>query len=370
MEHLASLRQKIPFLIPEDQRPIRVHTDTLVPFFRRLSAMLAAGINVARSLDFLSMSEDDPKLAEALRLLVKQVNAGHQVSRALKAPRLRELFTQTTVSMLMVGEQTGALSDVIEKTADLQEKQQKLRREFIGALTYPAVLGCMICLVALIFVFVLGNKDQGLFAMFGGNLPWPSKVLVSAAEYLRNPGKLLLGIGVLAGIGLAFWTKLKTDKGFRLRFDSLVLTLPVFGPVVAKVSSARMLYVISASVAVGIPMSKALSLALEVCDNTAMRERLDRSIILFREGNDLAECLEKNDVFPKLVTSMLHTGLETGQVDVILGKLSNNFEEDVSQTIADATRLAEPILLGFSGAVAGFLALATLMPIIQLVNHL
>lgn len=351
---------------PDPLAPIVVKPALLVPLFRRLSAMLSAGISVSRSLDFLAGSEDDPKLTQALDYMVRQIQGGRSLSKTMRSNRLELIFPPIIVSLIAVGEQTGGLVAVMEKLADLTEKQQRLRREFVSALAYPCVLAVVMTLVAITFVLILGPRDQGLFSMFGGKLPWPTELLVSFSNFLRRPD--LIAVALLAvGACLHYFRKrVREDNDFAIAVDARILTIPVVGPLLLKTAAARMLYVLAAAVSVGIPVTKSLTLASTVCGNREVKLRLDRAIADFQEGVELSMCLDNHKVFPRLVTCVVHTGLETGKLDPLLAKLSDNFEEEVSATLADATRLAEPILLAFSGIVATFLALATLLPVIQL----
>jgi type IV pilus assembly protein PilC len=351
---------------PDPLAPIVVKPGLLVPFYRRLSAMLTSGINISRALDFLAGSEDDAKLSRALDYMVGQIHAGRSLSKTMKSGRLELVFPPTIVSLIAVGEQTGGLVAVMEKLADLTEKQQRLRREFVSAMAYPCVLAIVMSLVAITFVLILGPRDQGLFSMFGGNLPWPTEMLVSFSNFLRRPDLIF---GALLCIMAAVYyvrKRLREDADFAVAVDARLLTIPIVGPLLMKTAAARMLYVLATAVSVGISVSKALQLALTVCGNLEIKSRLERAISEFQEGVELSDCLDRHKVFPRLVTCVIHTGLESGKLDPLLAKLSDNFEEEVSATLADAARLAEPILLAFSGLVATFLALATLLPVIQL----
>lgn len=350
--------------------PIRVKQERLVPFFRRLATMMKSGVNAANAFEFLAQGEDDPNLAEALELVTQMVMSGHTISSALASPRLKLVFDPTVIGMFRVGEQTGGLTEVAERLADLLEKQQRLRREVVSAMTYPAALLLVIGVVAAIFIVVLGPRDSGLFAMFDSELPWPTEVLVNGADVLKSPAWLGGALALLVGFCFWFRSRWRSTPSFRLTVDSLLLEIPLIGILIQKIESARMLYVIATATEVGIPMVRSLDLAHHVCGNAQLKTRFSDAFKLFRNGTELDEALERMEVFPQMVTSMIRLGLEAGSLDQILAKISVTYEEDVHTTLSNTTRMLEPLLLSFAGLLAGFLALATLLPIIEVANKL
>ncbi len=349
---------------------IRVNGDRVVVFYRRLASMLDAGVTVTRAIEFLRSSEDDPKLAEVLEDLSEALHSGRSLSHTMGSGYLRHVFSPAAVGLVAMGEQTGNLVDAIGKLADLTEVQMRQRRAVLSAMTYPAVLLVVILLVTGVFIVILGPGDSGLFALFGGKLPWPTQVLVGLAKVLRSPWIL---IAVAAAVALlVVWVRrmLQVNATLRLKVHERILELPVVGPLVQKTLSARMLYVMCCAIQVGVPMIKALQMARDVCTNDALGRSFEGAVHVFRNGDDLADALERFDVFPKLVTSMIHMGVETANLDSVLLRVSRTYEEEVEMALNDAVRLAEPVLLCFAGVLAAFMALATLLPVIEVVNKL
>lgn len=352
------------------EKPFRVAADGIAGFFRRLATMLNAGMPLAQSLDYLADSESDQQLAGALEQIHFQVSSGQRLSMAMTLPAVRGLFSRVMVGLVQLGENTGALVDSLLRIAELCETQMRLRRAVVSALTYPAFLFLAIIAMGLFFTLVLAPGDASLFSALGSELPWPTQFMISLSHKLRSPYWM---IGTLAFLVLAytvFVRRLRSDEAFRLRLHAALLRLPVVGPLILKTVSAQMLYVLSCSLQVGMPTSEALKLAREVCTNLQFRGRFDRALEDFRGGVDLGEALQAHEVFPHLVISMVHMGLEVGNLEIVLGKISAMYEEDVTASLTSATQLAEPLLLAFAGAMSAFLALATLLPIINVVNTL
>jgi len=349
---------------------MKVASDRVAVLYRRMATMLMAGIPLLSVLHFLQKSEEDPHLASALEYVVAGVSAGQMLSSALAAPHLRAVFSPVAQGLIHLGEQTGSLLQVVSRLADLTEVQMRLRRATTSAMTYPAVLTAGIVAMGLFFVLLLGPGDTGLFAMFGGQLPWPTRVLVECSKVLRNPLWMALLLGNVVGVALWLRHLLRTNAGVRMTAHDLALRVPILGTLIKKTVSANMLYVISSSLQVGLPMLQALGLAGKVCTNDRMLADFEQAIDLVTEGHELSGALAQHEVFPPLVTALIQTGQETGHLDSVLGNLCKSYEEDVEMTLDNVTRLAEPVLLAVAGVLAGFLAVATFLPIIELVQKL
>lgn len=352
------------------EKPYKVAPDVITGFFRRLATMLHAGMPLAQSLDYLASSESDPQLAQALEQIYEEVSTGQRFSVAMGQPRVKNLFSNVMVGLVQLGESTGALVDSLFRIAELCETQLRLKRAVVSALTYPAFLFLAILAMGLFFTLVLAPGDASLFASLDSELPWPTQMMINLSSILRNPFWV---VGIAGGTVLLVWLflwKLRRDESFRLMIHRRILQIPVIGGLVRKTVSAQMLYVISCALQVGMTTSDALKLAREVCSNLEFRQRFDEALKAFRDGDDLSDALARYEVFPHLVLTMIQMGLEVGNLEIVLGKISVLYEEDVTQSLTAATQLAEPLLLAFAGAMSAFLALATLLPIINVVNTL
>lgn len=359
-------------LISAESEPkaLRVKPESIVSFFRRMSVMVNSGVSWSDALEFLAASEADPKMEEAAELVCKLVQEGHALSTAMKHHRLRRTFDSVCVGLVALGEQTGELNRILGKIADLKERQLELTRAFLSALTYPAVLFLAIIGLGLLFTTILGPGDEGLFAAFGQEMPWPTIVVQNISQAIRNPflmGGLL--VAVLTFI-LTFRHVLSTNDTFRLRVHATLLNLPAVGRLIRKIECARILYVLSDSLTVGLPLARALLMAREVCGNERVKLEITKVHREFTDGSDISTALANHDLFPQMVLCMVESGLETGKLDAVLEQASKTFEDDVKLALDSVAQLAEPIMLIFAGLMAGFLALATLMPIIQMVDSL
>lgn len=355
-------------------RPLKlrwVTADDLALFYRRFATLLASGVTIDAALDNLSRSDEGTSsLGSVIDRLLHAVLSGRTLSQAMAEPELKGLFSSLAVGMIAVGEKTGALTEAALRLADLTERQFRLRRSITAALAYPAVLLGVIAAVGALFVLVIAPSDKGLFATFGGRLPWPSQVLVSLSDTLRSPlawAALLLGGPALFLTGR--WI-LRRFAPVRYAFDSWLWNAPLVGVVVRKSLSARVLAVLGASLRVGIPALEALALARQVAVNQVLERGMARASERFREGTDLASALEAQGVFPPVVTALMAVGQETGKLDTMLHRACVLFEEDVETALNRFSKLIEPLLLGVAGFAATFVALATLLPVMEIAGHI
>lgn len=351
-------------------KPYRVPADITVGFFRRLATMLHAGMPLAQSLDYLGSSESNQQLAAALEEIFSEVSTGQRFSVALTRPRVRPLFSNVVIGLVQLGESTGALVDSLLRIAELGETQIRMKRAIISALTYPAFLFLAIVAMGLFFTLVLAPGDAALFGSLGTELPLPTRMMISLSGFIRNPLWVAAFFGGGALLAAVLVRQYRRSEKLRLKVHRRLLKLPIIGSLARKTVSAQMLYVISCSLQVGMTTGDSLKLAREVCSNLEFRQRFDEALKAFRDGDDLAEALAYHDVFPHLVVTMIQLGLEVGNLEIVLAKVSVLYEEDVTQALTAATQLAEPILLAFAGGMSAFLALATLLPIINVVNTL
>ena len=319
---------------------------------------------------FFSRLTVEQSLSTAVEILAKAGQEGQPLSQAMRHPKLRRVFDPVSTGMVAMGEQTGALARVIDKIADLKERQLHLTKAFVSALTYPAVLFCVILILVVLFSIILGPGDEGLFSAFGTEMPWPTRVVQTVSDTLRKPWIVIFFLSIFVGIVALFRRKMESDATFRLGVHSFWLKIPIIGDIIKKVEAARLLYFLTDALSVGIPLASALVMATSVCGNEKTKRQLRKVHQEFCDGEDLASSLAQKDIFPRMALSMIETGLESGQLDSVIVKVSHIFEEDVRLALDSLSQLAEPIMLIFAGGIAGFFAIATLMPLIKMVETL
>jgi type IV pilus assembly protein PilC len=336
-------------------------------FYRKLASMISAGVQLERALE-AQMGSGHEYLDSVVDGLHKKICSGWSLSKSMA--QYPDIFTPVSIGLMGAGEQTGGMARVLEKMAELKEQAVRLKKMVISALTYPGILMLTVLAVGVLFVTVVCPEDGGLFGAMGAELPWPSRLLVEISRLFRSP-LFFLGLpAFLVACGLFARSRLQKSPELRLKLDEVLLNLPVVGPLVQKAAAARVVFILGSSLQMGLTLGTALNLACRVAGNRAVAERLKRARQGVMDGEGLGEALANQRVLPPMVTSVIESGEASGRLDELLNRAALQLEEDVQMTVMAAARLLEPLLMIGAGLAAGLVALASLLPLIDLVNHL
>lgn len=334
-------------------------------FFRRLHTMVESGISLQDSLSYLEQGEANPDFHLVIGDVLESVLSGFPLSQGLrKSP---EVFSRLTIELVATGENTGALVQTFEHLATLYERGLDRRHRIRAALAYPMCLLVVMILVIGLFVVFVAPGDSGIFAALGGNIPWPSQVLISLSSFVTNPILLLIIGATLSGAVMVLKRAYRENDEFRLKVDRCLLQIPVLGSFLARLESAKTLEVLASSLRVGMNMVGALQNAIRVATNHEFRDSLKRVLEGVVQGESLGKTMENKTVIPRLATSMIEVGETTGDLDGLLLRAAHILDEDCNDALARLVSLAEPLLLALGGAAAGFVAIATLLPVIRMV---
>jgi type II secretory pathway component PulF len=337
-------------------------------FFRRLHTMLHSGISLPDSLSYLEKGEANPAFRKVLGSCLDILLKGHPLSLGMK--KHSEVFSVLSIEMVTNGENTGHLSNTLGQLAMLQERSLDRVQRIKGALAYPTCLLLVMLVVVGLFVTFVAPGDEGLFSTLGDDVPWPSQVLMSLSAFVTNPA-LMLGSGALVtGLVLLFRRAYHESAEFRLRVDEQCLALPVVGPLLARLDAARTLDVLATSLEVGLSIVQAMKNSIRVVANERFRQDLLEANQAIIAGDGLGVALARNTRIPRFATSMIEVGEESGKLDHILKRSSLILDEDVNDALARLVLLAEPLLLSLGGLAAGFVAVATFLPIMKLISNL
>ena len=337
-------------------------------FFRHMSVMLQAGIPLVDAVHYLEQGELEPHFQAVLADVHKTLISGFPLGQALA--KHAKVFPGLVVELVQVGEKTGALVICLEQVAALYERQMERRQKIASALAYPACLMVVMALVIVVFVKVLGPRDQGLLGMLGDDVPWPSQILLLGSDLLSNP--LLVGG---AAIALAFLLLTVRryylfSPTFRRLVDGWLLGAPILGKLIVKLEASRALDALASSLRVGLSMLAALANANRMVANTSFREGMEQATLAVRNGEGLGVSLGRHAAFPRLVTSLVEVGEVSGELEAIITRTSRILDEEVNDSLDQVVSLAEPILLAAGGAAAAFVAVATFLPVMRLVATL
>lgn len=360
-EEVASTLQ-IKFL----DRFKRVPLKEKMTFTRNLSVMVSSGLTVSRAIHNLSLQTKNTTFKKILESVNDDLQSGKTLSEGLgKYPTV---FNELFVNMVYVGEVSGNLEEVLDILAIQLEKENDLLSKVRGALIYPAVIViAMIGIGILMLVYIL-PKITGVFKDMKVELPATTQVIMALSDFVRNNAIIttLLSVGLIIGIKLFAGTV--PGKRF---FGFLFVRLPIIGNIVVKVNCARFARIYSSLLKSGISVVNALTIISKTLANPYYKDALAEAIAEIQKGVELSKVIGKYPViFPLLVTQILEVGEETGKTEVVLQRLAEFYEEEVSQITKNMSSIIEPILMLFIGGGVGFFAVAMLQPMYSVLENI
>lgn len=339
----------------------KVKLDDLVIFSRQLSTMVEAGIPLVNVLDILSQQIEKKGFAAIIKKIRDDVEAGSSFSQALT--RHPGVFSTLYINMVRAGESSGMLDEILNRVATYLEKTSALQRKVKSAMVYPvAVISISIVITIFLLVKVVPTF-QGIFDMLGGDLPLPTQILILVSSILRK--WFIFGLISIIVLIIAITRYAKTEKG-KLFFDGLILKLPVFGDLVRKVSVAKFSRTLSTLVKSGVPILGSLDIVAKTSGNKVVEVAVNNSKNAVREGKNLAEPLSKSAVFPPMVVRMISVGEQAGELEKMLSKIADFYDEQVDAAVAGLTSIIEPMIILFLGIVVGGIVLSIFMPIFKI----
>jgi type IV pilus assembly protein PilC len=339
----------------------KVSLDELVIFTRQLATLTGAGITIVTSLDTLSEQAQSPAFKAAIIDARDSVNTGSSLSEAME--KHRGIFSDFFINMVKAGESGGLLDEVLERVAAYLEKTSNLQRKIKSAMMYPAAVMIMAFGILILLLLKVIPVFKDIFSGFGAGLPGPTQFLIDLSDGTR---KYFFPLAVLGG--LIFWAfkwYASTEKGM-LKLDGLKLKLPVFGVLQRKVAISKFSRTLSTLVRSGVPILQALEIVSKTAGNTVVERTIDKVRDNVREGESISDPMERSGIFPPLVTRMISVGEKTGELEKMLTKIADFFDEQVDVMVDSLTSLLEPLIIAFLGIVIGGIVICMFLPIFQM----
>jgi type IV pilus assembly protein PilC len=341
----------------------RVKGKDIVNFSRELATLFSAKVSLVESLRVLSRQQDNSYFSDVLAQVASDVEAGTMLSRAL-AKHLK-IFSVLYVNIVKTGEVSGNLENSLNYLADHLEKQYYLASKVRGAMIYPAFISAGFIVVAvLMLIFVIPNLT-GILKESGQELPWSTKAIIFLSDALKSWGWLVFL--VFAGIVTGAVYYRRTPEG-KTMFDKVFLKIPVFGKVLKKFYLARFSENLSTLIKGGLPILQALQTAGDVVGNDVYRNLIFEAKDEVKVGNSISSVFRRYEEIPVMMTQMIYTGEKTGQLDMVLQKLSRFYSVEVDNIVTNISALIEPVLIVFLGVGVAILLMAILMPIYNMGN--
>lgn len=330
---------------------------------RQLSTLLGAGLPLIESLNALIEQVDNMKLKGVLSSVKDRVNEGSSLADALKSSS--RAFSDLYVNMVRAGESSGTLEIVLARLADYLESQVKLRNKILATMAYPAImLLLMLGVLAVLFVFVI-PKITKIFEETNQALPIYTTILIESSEFVKSYWWLLVSLG--AGIIHGFRRWVRTEKG-RRRFDAFKLKLPLFGKLFRMVAISRFARTLSTLLSSGVNVLMSLEIVKNIVGNRIIEEAIVQARESITEGTSIADPLRKSGVFPPIVIHMVAIGEKSGELEAMLLKVSDAYDNEVEAVITGVTSLLEPIMIIFMASIVFFIMISILLPLFQMNN--
>jgi type IV pilus assembly protein PilC len=333
-------------------------------FSRQFATMVEAGLNIVAALVILEDQTDDVYLADIIAELRADVEGGLLLSQAMA--RHPKVFSELYVSMVQAGEASGMLDNVLDRVADQIEKETKIKRRVKGAMVYPTVVFTFATLVLVAMLMFIVPIFARIFTSLGGQLPLLTRIVVHASDLLRQRWYIIFPL-----VGFLIWSGLrykKTEQG-RQMWDRFKLRIPLrIGDTVRKVTMARLLRTLATLVAAGVDIIKALEIAGSTAGNWVVEQALTDVRVKVQEGIPIAEPLTNDPVFPPMVSQMVKIGEETGELEKMLGKIADFYEDEVDSTIQSLTSIIEPLLMIGVGFMVGIIIIAMYLPMFRMMQ--
>ena len=340
----------------------RVGAKQLTSFTRQLSTLIDAGLPLVRSLSVLRNQMKPSALKDILETISRDVEGGSTFSEALaKHPRA---FSKLFVNMVKAGEIGGVLDTVLQRLAEFAEKSAALMRKIKGAMVYPIVVILVIIgVLAVIFRLVIPTFIE-MFEDVGVALPPPTLLLIAIHDFLHSRQALLIPVALVGLIGLYKLVR-RTGKG-GLALDKVKLKIPIFGSLTQKLAVTRFSRTLGTLITSGVPILQALSITKETAENLVISRAISSVHDSIREGETIAGPLDDSGAFPPLVTSMIAVGEETGNLDQMLIKVADTYDDEVDTAVAGLASTMEPLLIIIMGLIVAFVVISIFLPLIQM----
>ncbi len=339
----------------------RVKPAEIAIMTRQLSTLITAGFPLVSAIDALVPQTKSHRLKTVLAQVKDAIVEGQSFAQALSQyPRI---FTPLFVNMVRAGETSGTLEIVLERLADITEKQQDLTNRIQTALAYPLFMCVIGTLVLFVLLTYIVPSITAIFLDMGQALPTPTRLLIFLSSFFKSFWWVILI--VVIGAVIALHRAKKTDKG-RYAYDKTILALPVLGVLARKLAVARFTRTLGSLLENGVSMLIALDIVKNIAGNVLLSSAVQKASQEVGKGQALWAALNEGQVFPQLSIQMIQVGEQSGELEGMLNKIADVFEKEVENSIMRLTSYLEPVMILVMGCVVGFIVLSICLPIFEM----
>jgi type IV pilus assembly protein PilC len=341
--------------------PKRVKASELTVMSRQLATMISSGMTLLRAFYVLEEQVENQLLRETVAAVREDIEAGLSFSDALE--RHPKVYSPLYVAMVRAGEAGGVLEDSLERISDQLEKDDSLRRQVKSAMAYPVVVFTFAMLVLIGMIAFIVPVFVGVFKDFGGELPLITRFTVGLSNMVTGQWYILLAVAIGSFIGFRKW---KSSAWGRPQWDQFRLRIPFsIGKTVQKIALARWSRTFSALYGAGVPIMQAIEVTGQTAGNTVVDKAMAAVIDSVKSGGSIAAPLKDAPIFPPMVAQMIAIGEETGNLDTMLSKVADFYEDEVAAAIKALTSILEPVMIVLVGGIVGFIVVAMYMPMFK-----
>src|SRR5262245_31859998 len=342
----------------------KVKPRSLQIFSRQLATMIESGVNVVQAFATLEQQTEDKYLREVIAEIRTDVEAGMILSKAFA--RHPKVFNRLFVAMIESGESSGTLDVVLDRLAIQIEKETQIKRRVKSAMVYPLVVLTFATLVLIFMLMFIVPVFVKVFEQLNGDLPRPTQMIVNLSNILRSWWYV-----IFPAIAVIFWIfrRIKQTEPGRRKWDQFKLRIPMkIGEVVRKIALARMSRTLSSLVSGGVDIIKALEITAATAGNWVVERSLDHVRVRVEEGVPISEPLAADPAFPAMVSQMVKIGEETGELDKMLGKIADFYEDEVDTSIQSLTSIIEPVMMIGVGLMVGTIVISMYLPMFKMLS--
>jgi len=343
-----------------------VGTKDLVVFTRQFATMIDAGLPLVQCLDILGSTTDNKKFSTVLLDVKSTVESGETFSKSLA--RHPKVFDNLFTNLVAAGETGGILDTIMNRLAIFIEKSQKLQRRIKGAMVYPIAILLITALILSVLMIKVIPTFEKMFKDFGaGSLPAPTRILIALSHGFVGNIHWIVLFCIAATVGVTFL--LRWPKG-RYAWDTILLGLPIMGPLIRKAVVARFCRTLGTLLSSGVPILDAMEIVAKTSGNKVVERAVFFSRDRIAEGKDMVTPLGESKVFPAMVIQMIGVGEQTGALDAMLQKVADFYEDEVDVAVESLTSLLEPVMMVFLGGLVGGVIIAMYLPIFDLAGNI
>ncbi|MFA5118155.1 MAG: type II secretion system F family protein [Candidatus Omnitrophota bacterium] len=343
------------------RRLLKISDKNIALFTVQLASLLESGVTILNSLTIVSNQTADAYFKSVLQDIAHKIRNGKSLSESFA--EYPGLFAPLYISMIHSGEVSGAVEPSLKRLAEFMEKEEEFKSSLWAALTYPFFLLAVSIITVLVLLGFVIPRLVSMFSDMGQVLPLPTQILVNFSAFLRNYW-LIIGLILITMVFIIRQLYLKPEG--RLIFDRFKIHMPGLGTIILKTEISRFVRTLSLLISGGIPIVYALDVTTASIQNVLLK----KEVLTFKEklshGTSLSQCLKDSRLFPALVTNIVNTGEESGNLEKALLRIAIDYEKEVDRVIKTLTRLLEPVIILIMGLVVGFIVISMLLPIFQI----